>query len=177
MRTPLHMAAAEGRADALTLLLESMPSGAIETAVNALDRQGHTPLHDALQAVGGDEHSDFARAATVLRAHGGVVLNATRIVALCRAAASGDTATLRKAHAGQEDLGLADYDRRTPLHLAASEGHVECVTFLLSIGMPVNPVDRWGGTPLRDAIRQKRKKCIMLLREAGAREDGNADGW
>ena len=31
------------------------------------------------------------------------------------------------------DMGLCDYDGRTALHLAAAEGHQQCVTFLLDI--------------------------------------------
>lgn len=41
---------------------------------------------------------------------------------------------------------VADYDKRTPLHLAASEGHVECVQLLLSHWADVNALDRMGGT-------------------------------
>ena len=166
-RSCLHMAASSGRCEALELLLAT-PS--VAAHVNALDRQGHTPLYDALQATGGDEHSDFARAAQILRTAGGVVLNATHVVALCRAAANDDLAALQKAHQAHENLGVADYDNRTPLHLASSEGHTRCIEWLLSIGVPLNPVDNWGGTPLRDAIRLKRKDAVTMLREAGACE-------
>lgn len=41
---------------------------------------------------------------------------------------------------------VSDYDKRTPLHLAASEGHLECVQLLLSHWADVNAVDRMGGT-------------------------------
>jgi hypothetical protein len=41
------------------------------------------------------------------------------------------------------DMTLCDYDGRTALHLAAAEGHLECVTFLLEhCKVPHNPKDR-----------------------------------
>ncbi len=41
------------------------------------------------------------------------------------------------------DLGVSDYDGRTALHLAAAEGHLACVTFLLNkCHVPHSPVDR-----------------------------------
>jgi ankyrin repeat protein len=43
-------------------------------------------------------------------------------------------------------VNASDYDGRTALHLAASEGHVPVVELLLKRGADVNPVDRWGDT-------------------------------
>ena len=54
-------------------------------------------------------------------------------------------------------LNFRDYDRRTPLHIAASEGHVDIVEFLTSRGARVNRSDRWGGSPLDDALRHRHR--------------------
>ena len=45
------------------------------------------------------------------------------------------------------DMSVSDFDGRTPLHLAAAEGHLECVKFLLqsSCEVPVEPTDRYNG--------------------------------
>ena len=41
---------------------------------------------------------------------------------------------------------LADYDKRTALHLASCEKCTEIVILLLEKGADVNSIDRWGHT-------------------------------
>eukprot|EP00898_Chlorokybus_atmophyticus_P005628 jgi/Chlat1/6066/Chrsp4S06345 len=67
------------------------------------------------------------------------------------------------------DVNGADYDGRTPLHLAASEGKKSIVELLLAAGARVNAVDRWGGTPLSDAVTFGHVEVALMLRNAGAR--------
>ena len=46
------------------------------------------------------------------------------------------------------DPGTADYDKRTPLHLASAEGFLDIVQWLLSHNVDPNPIDRFKRTPL-----------------------------
>jgi glutaminase len=58
----------------------------------------------------------------------------------------------------------ADYDDRTALHLAAAEGQLEVVRYLLAAGADPRPVDRWGGTPLSDAESNGHTEIAALPR-------------
>ncbi|VDP97039.1 unnamed protein product [Trichobilharzia regenti] len=50
------------------------------------------------------------------------------------------------------DFNSVDYDGRTGLHVAASSGSLDAVKFFIEVGnAKLDPVDRWGHTPLSDA--------------------------
>lgn len=48
---------------------------------------------------------------------------------------------------------MEDYDGRTPLHIAACEGHYNVVEYLLGHGATVYAKDRYGHTPLHNAVK------------------------
>ncbi|OQR95132.1 hypothetical protein THRCLA_08017 [Thraustotheca clavata] len=68
--------------------------------------------------------------------------------ALCWAAGTGDKELLQALIERGADVNLADYDQRTPLHIAASDGNVSVVEMLLKAGANAYKKDRWGATPL-----------------------------
>lgn len=53
--------------------------------------------------------------------------------------------------------------------MAASEGQIDCVSYLLTVGARVSVMDRWGGTPLHDAVRQGHYEVAWVLEAAGAK--------
>jgi len=65
-------------------------------------------------------------------------------------------------------VDFRDYDRRTAMHVAASEGHIEVCKFLVERGARINRSDRWGGSALDDASRHRQKEVIQYLRSLGA---------
>lgn len=93
---------------------------------------------------------------------------------LCQAAAEGNVPALQRQLEAGANLNTPDYDQRTALHVAASEGHLTTVEWLINHGAKVNVVDRFGGTPLSDASRSRsksKKHMVAMLMEHGALVD------
>ncbi|KAK6128750.1 hypothetical protein DH2020_037505 [Rehmannia glutinosa] len=65
---------------------------------------------------------------------------------------------------------VQDYDNRTALHLAASEGHASIVELLLAYDANVNLRDRWQKTPLADAKLYQHRDICRILEVNGGRE-------
>lgn len=87
---------------------------------------------------------------------------------LLHAASAGNVEAIKGIlQEGKVHVNDADYDGRTALHLACSEGRVDAVRLLLELGSEVNPRDRYGNTPLADAQSYGSAEICTLLKERG----------
>ncbi|XP_033104900.1 L-asparaginase-like [Anneissia japonica] len=88
-------------------------------------------------------------------------------VLMCAAAKNGDLTLLKQYASMGGNLNLGDYDQRTPLHMAAREGHVDIVTYLLENGCSIYARDCFGNTPYMESIRCRNFEVIKLIRQTG----------
>eukprot|EP00906_Rhabdomonas_costata_P004480 RCo006610 len=163
-RTALHLAAAEGRMAVLAFLVEK------QADVNIKDRWGNTPMDEALRG----QHFAVAEYLKAVGARASTLDAQQNVSRLCQKARDGDIDALTELLKGSDiSVNDADYDKRTALHLAAAEGHLEVVRFLLGQKAKVNVQDRWGNTPLDEARRSNHSEVEALLMMVGA-ECGSA---
>ncbi|XP_020269273.1 potassium channel KOR1-like isoform X1 [Asparagus officinalis] len=84
------------------------------------------------------------------------------------AAFNGDLNHLKSLIRSGADPSKADYDGRTPLHLAASGGYEDIVLFLIQEGVSMNVSDKFGNTALLEAVKNGNDKVAALLFKNGA---------
>jgi len=93
------------------------------------------------------------------------IVKALGPVLLCSSASQGDTDMLERLIYSRVDPSASDYDSRSPMHLAAANGKIDALSFLISKGGDVNALDRWMGTPLLDAIIFGHDDCAQMLQK------------
>uniref|UniRef100_A0A7S3L3V8 Protein kinase domain-containing protein n=1 Tax=Amphora coffeiformis TaxID=265554 RepID=A0A7S3L3V8_9STRA len=170
-RTALHVAASEGHLPICKLLIEKFGS-----RINRSDRWGGSPLDDAHR----HRHEVVI---SYLRSKGAMTGSANKSTNLITAAAQGDLDEVQmllqvenlsdKSTQQKLDINKGDYDKRTALHLAAGEGHVEIVKVLCDMGADPNCEDRWNRRPLDDAITGQHEECQRVLIQYGAQQSTN----
>jgi glutaminase len=169
IRTPLHLASAEGQTEVVRYLLS--------IGVQPIpDRWGGYPISDARD----NGHNEIVELFTKLDVNYSEPVhlvedpdgetdematfdNEMMVIELLFAAFENDVPGIRQLVAKSIPVHAGDYDLRTALHLAAAEGSLQAVKYLVEHGHPLNVRDRWGATPLDEAKREKRDSVIKYL--------------
>ncbi|TRY56147.1 hypothetical protein DNTS_015267 [Danionella cerebrum] len=95
-----------------------------------------------------------------------------QIMNVLLAAYRGDIDSLRRYLLSGADVNAVDYDGRSALHVAASEGHLHVIRFLVeNAGANCLVKDRWGNTALQEAMRSHKEPVVQFLKKHADQEE------
>ncbi|CAE6201625.1 unnamed protein product [Arabidopsis arenosa] len=151
-RSPLHLAACRGYEDITLFLIQE------GVDINLKDKFGNTPLLEAVKA-----GQDGVIGLLVKEGASFNLEDSGNF--LCTTVVKGDSDFLKRLLLNGMDPNSEDYDHRTPLHVAASEGLYLMAKMLVEAGASVTSKDRWGNSPLDEARMCGNKKLIKLLED------------
>jgi ankyrin repeat protein len=155
-RTALHVACMEGNYKVVEVLTQQ------DANPNLKNRWGHTPLQVAVN----HKQQMIVQLLSLSKARLDLENAAS---ALCDASSKGDISQVKRLIENGVNPSSGDYDKRTALHIAAAEGQDKVVEYLLSAKAHANCTDRWGGTPLQDALAGSHNSCAALLKSKGGK--------
>mmetsp|Transcript_5758 Transcript_5758/g.16161 ORF Transcript_5758/g.16161 Transcript_5758/m.16161 type:complete len:1854 (-) Transcript_5758:3600-9161(-) len=158
-RSALHIAARHGHLKVAEYLLEQGAD------LNAEDELRRTPLLDAI--LGG--HTLMPPLLRFHGAHlGSYMANSTSAMLILNLASEGDITRLGMLVENGISPDVMDYDRRTAIHVTAANGMLLTVAYLLENWKAnANPIDRWGRTPLQEALERDHMRVAVLLQAHG----------
>ncbi|CAL8470996.1 g10538 [Coccomyxa elongata] len=157
-RTALMLAAMHGHRDVALALLGA---GADP---NVRDKEGSTALLKAVR----NAHDSIV---SLLRSCGAELdLPSTEAAAhLCTCVFDCNVPLLRRYIKAGISVNAGNFDKRTPLHVAAAEGNLAAVRVLVEEGKADLAVtDRWGATPLDEAMRVGSRATMDYLQGLNA---------
>ena len=91
-----------------------------------------------------------------------------RVAMLLSAAGKNNVKRIQHWLAAGISPSVTDYDYRSALHIAASEGHLDAIRLLIQAGANLQAKDRFGQSALDEAVNNGHKECADVLRAAGA---------
>ncbi|XP_040199216.1 ankyrin repeat domain-containing protein 16 isoform X2 [Rana temporaria] len=168
-RTPLHTAAMHGCIDVVKILLERCGYDP-----DCKDSCGVTPFMDAVQ----NGHLHIAQLLLEKKKVCFTAVDKMGAQALHLAAVTGQDQSL---HYLVSSLGVNVNERATsiqlsPLHYAAKEGHISCLSTLLSLGADLNCLDYKGRSALHMAASGQHAECVHFLLKSGLKDTADPHG-
>lgn len=149
-RTPAHLAAGEGHVNIISYLLS------INADCNHKDRFGHSPLYDAFV-------NKRENVMQVLMAAGATLDTTHFHRTFLEQTAANEIEAVSNLFKLGIDVDICDYDKRTPLMIACSEGHFDMVKLLLENKANPDLRDRWNNTARMSAIEARHKRIAALF--------------
>lgn len=167
-RTALHVAVENAQLGVIELLLSA------EVNTTSIDAHGRSAMSIAVE-------KKLSNIAEMLRDHLKLKLaiqatdtvDQQHISQAFRAIRNGDLEQVRRLVPAQVNPDVQDYDMRTLLHIASAEGHLQIAKHLIECGANVNLLDRWGTSPLTEAIDFAHNHLARFLIANNATESGN----
>ncbi len=169
IRTPLHLASAEGQLEVVKFLLDHgvkpIPDRWGGYPISDARNNNHKKIVDLFEKLDIKYTEPFHLVENPKGKTDKIAIfeDELMVIELLFAAAENNVENIRHLVAKGVPVNAGDYDLRTALHLAAAEGSLEAVEYLITHGHPLNVRDRWGATPLDEAKREKRKSVVNFL--------------